>query len=209
MALPVTHKLKRDGALVPDAPPTAGEHMAATPAVNVAGSDHNPFLVVPVEGAAASGAVYVLDVNGSATRTANVHITTVPTAIVRTPDPRSMRSPGRHHEPALAAPMVPTVGSVAMASGEHDELGPVPVMVMAIVRANVNNANVRALDNIDMYRPHMYRLHNMMGVVIRQRQAAAVASYAHRRRNKSQANTYPTDHHRQILHIPSTAPQPN
>ena len=183
-------------ALVPDAPPTADEHMAATSAVNVAGSDHNPFLVVPVEGAAASGAVYVLDVNGSATRTANVHIATVPTS-----DPRSMRSPGRHHEPALAAPMMPAVGSVAMASSEHDQLGPVPVMVMAIVRANVNNANVRALDNIDMhrphmYRPHMYRLHNMMGVVIRQRQAAAVASYAHRRRNKSQTKTHPTDHHR-------------
>ena len=181
MALPVTHKLRRDGALVPDAPPTAGEHMAATSAVNVAGSDHNPFLVVPVEGAAASGAVCMFDVNGSATRTANVHIATVPTAIVPTSDPRSMRSPGRHHEPALAAPMMPAVGSVAMPSGEHDQLGPVPVMVMAIVRANVNNANVRALDNIDMYRPHMHRphmhrLHNMMGVVIRQRHAAAAAS---------------------------------
>ncbi len=181
---------------MPDAPPTADEHMAATPAVNVAGSDNNPFLMVSVEGAAASGAVCMFDVNGTAAWTTNVHIATVPTATVPTASPRSMRPPGRYHDPALAAPMVPTVGSVAMAPSEHNQLGPVPVMVMAIVRAHVSNANVRALDNIDMHRPHMHRLHNMMGVVIRQRQAAAVASYTHRRRNKSQAKTYPTGHHR-------------
>jgi len=192
-------------ALVPDAPSTADEHMAATSAVNVAGPDHNPFLMVTVECAAASVAVCMFDVNGSAAWTANVHIAIVPAATVPTVGPRSMRTPGRHHDPSLAAPMVPTVGSVAMAPGEHDPLGPVPVMVMTIVRANVSHANVGALDNIDMYRPHMHRLHNMMGVVIRQRQAAAVASQAHRRRNDSQSNTYTTDHHRRILHLLSKA----